>query len=776
MSIEKVAFLGPQAENQEILEKFIDDVLKDYIYWRRNIHPEDSPAITEEDKLQPAFILKNSELKKELFKILSELKKGAPTFSKRYFGHLLSDLFIPSIVGYFAAMLYNQNNVVAEVSPVTTNKELEYMREISKMFSYPEMDNTKLSTAPSTTSWGHLSSGGTSANLEAMWVARNIKFYPLSVKLLTKKKSGFSELEELEISLPNGETSKLKELDPFQLLMLNTKDVLNLNLKIISNYDDDKKKSFEREITSIQKMGFINFYKECADKENGLDFELPKIIIPQTVHYCWYKSMDILGLGNDNLIQIPVDLDFRMNIEILRDQIQNAIAKRNPMLALIGICGTTEEGAIDPLNQMVEIKKDFEKDGISFWLHSDAAIGGYFASLLKDENFKDIEIQKYSDIKALKNFDSIVIDPHKFGYVPYPAGAVIFKDSRIREHITYEAPYLNESEDITKTFLGKWTLEGSRPGAAAVSCYLAQHSFPLHNQGHGLILNQCLKITDQLMKSFDAINSNKELNKGFQIIPLYEPQLDILCYTVASPEHIKTPDCINKLTNGIYKKLSITGDHHANHYEYIISKTEYPIEKYKNIIKNYLTKCDILEELPKDYRLTVLRSVMMNPLVNDEKILNRFAQHLCNVAYELLPYIQIDRILKIFNGRRMKILIAEDQKDHRESLRHQLEFDQTISKGIEVYSISDTNQKYEYDPHVIISDIDFDGHPSKGIEFIDKHKNKNILVYSAYLDTKANKDSLDDIGIPMKHRIKKSTNFENDSRDIFNTIMTSFIN
>ena len=775
MSIEKAAFLGPQAENQEILEKFIDDVLKDYIYWRRNIHPEDSPAISEEDKVQPEIIFKNSELKKELFKILSELKKGAPTFSKRYFGHLLSDLFIPSIVGYFAAMLYNQNNVVAEVSPVTTNKELEYMREISKMLSYPEMDNTKLSHEPAATSWGHLTSGGTSANLEAMWVARNIKFYPLSVKLLTKRNNSFSELKELEITLPNGETTKLKDLDPFQLLMLNPKDALDFNLKIISNYDDDKKKSFGREIASIQKMGFINFYKECADKKNGLDFELPKIIIPQTVHYCWYKSMDILGLGNDNLIQIPVDLDFRMDIEQLKDEIQNAINKRNPMLALIGICGTTEEGAIDPLNKMVEIKKDFEKGGISFWLHSDAAIGGYFASLLKDENFKDIGDEKYSDIQALRNFDSIVVDPHKFGYVPYPAGAVIFRDSRVREHITYEAPYLNESEDITKTFLGKWTLEGSRPGAAAVSCYLAQHSFPLNNEGHGLILKECLNITDQLMNSFKDINSNKNINKGFQIIPLYEPQLDILCYTVTSPAFIKTPECLNKLTNGIYKRLSVTGDIHANNYEYIISKTDYPLERYENIIRNYLTKCEISEELQKDYRLTVLRSVMMNPLINDEKILNGFAAHLCKVAYELLPNIQIERVLKIFNNRRMKILIAEDQKDHRDSLRHQLEFDQTISKGIEVYSISDTNQNYTYDPDVIISDIDFDGHPSKGLEFIDKNKGKNILVYSAYLETKANRDSLDEIGIPLKHRIKKSTDFEKDSRDILNTIMTSFI-
>ena len=779
----KAAFLGPQAENKEILEDLIIDALRDYIYWRRNIHPEDLPSVSEKDKIQPSFVQTKSAVKQELFNILSELKKGAPIFSKRYFGHILSDLFIPSVAGYFAAMLYNQNNVVAEVSPVTIEKELDYIKEISKMFSYPVLDINKLSKSPKDSSWGHLSAGGTTANLEAMWVARNIKFFPLAIRLLSKTNNKFKNLQSLEVQLPNLDKALLSDLDSFQLLSLDTKNILEMNQEVFLKLEFDKNliKEFEEEIPTIQKLGLINFYEKC--KKHGLALELPKVIIPQTVHYCWFKSMDILGIGNDNLIQIPVDLDFRMNIELLQDEINKAAKTRNPVLALIGICGTTEEGAVDPLNKLVGIKKEFEKNNYSFWLHSDAAIGGYFASLLKDKHFEEVEIKEFSDIQALRNFDSIVIDPHKLGYVPYPAGAVVYKDSRIREHITYEAPYLNESENIRKTFIGKWTLEGSRPGASAISCYLSQHSFPLNEEGYGKILNGCLNVRDKLLKAFDTINGNEDLNKGFQLKLLYQPQLNIICYTVASPRFLKTPGCLNKMTRQIYKKLSVSGDNHASSYEYLVSKTEYSIKKYKSIIQNHLNNCGIKNAVLKsNYELMALRSVLMNPLVDDDKTLNGFAQYLCKLAEEIIPEVQIDRLLKSNSNMRKRIAIAEDVDVERKSLRYHLEFDQILSKGIEIRSSTEVKDFIDrfgaYLPEVVITDIKFKDNVLAGIgliEFLKGKKYNNIIVYSGLLDDKNINSELDRLNIPANHRIHKSGNFTKDSVRILNTIMESFV-
>ena len=778
----KAAFLGPQAENKEILEELILDALRDYIYWRRNIHPEDSPSITENDKLQPPFIQTRSSIKQELFNILSELKKGAPIFSKRYFGHILSDLFIPSVAGYFAAMLYNQNNVVAEVSPVTIEKELDYIKEISKMFCYPELDINKLSKAPKESSWGHLSAGGTTANLEAMWVDRNIKFYPLAVSLLSKTNSKFKILQNLEVQLPNSVNARISELNAFQLLSLTAEHILHMNQNIFYQleFDKDLIKEFEEVVPTIQKKGLQNFYQECG--ENGLHFNLPKVIIPKTVHYCWYKCMDILGIGKENLTELSVDLDFKMTLTELEEELEKCLVKtdkaglQTPILAIIGICGTTEEGAIDPLIEISNKRKYYEQKGVSFWLHSDAAIGGYFASMLKDKEFREINQEEIADIKALRIYDSIVIDPHKLGYVPYPAGAVVYKDSRIREHITYKAPYLNESDDIRKTNLGKWTLEGSRPGASAISCYLAQHSFPLNTEGYGKILNECLNIRDKLIRAFENVNKDEKLNKGFQIELLYQPQLNIICYTVASSKFLKTPDCLNKMTKKLYEKLSVSGNNHASSYEYLVSKTEYSVNKYRIIIQNYLTNCGINNlELNSDFELMVLRSVLMNPLVGDDKILNGFAGHLCKLAGELLPEIQIDRILKTYLNSRMKIAIAEDEDKDNKSLRYQIEFDQKLSKGFEVMSSNQVNdfiERFEsYKPNVVITDLKFDNDTFAGIELIKFLKKKkfysnkgenfmNIIVYSAFLDNPDIKNELKELEIPVKYCISKSQDFK----------------
>ena len=39
-------FLGPYGENDTLLEKLVVEFLRDHVYWRRNFHPEDPPAIS----------------------------------------------------------------------------------------------------------------------------------------------------------------------------------------------------------------------------------------------------------------------------------------------------------------------------------------------------------------------------------------------------------------------------------------------------------------------------------------------------------------------------------------------------------------------------------------------------------------------------------------------------------------------------------------------------------------------------------------------------------
>ena len=84
-------------------------------------------------------------------------------------------------------------------------------------------------------------------------------------------------------------------------------------------------------------------------------------------------------------------------------------------MCIVGIFGTTNTGAIDPIR---ELRRIADREGM--WLHADAAYGG--GMLLSNERpLRD---------RGLELADSITIDPHKWFYAPLDAGAVLVKDQR----------------------------------------------------------------------------------------------------------------------------------------------------------------------------------------------------------------------------------------------------------------------------------------------------------------------------------------------------------
>lgn len=105
-------------------------------------------------------------LENALTNLLTKLKDLTPPFfSSRYFGHMIWETTIPSIVANFATILYNPNNCAFQASPITTLLQIEVLTQFATMFGYPPM--LSFSTEKTTSdknSWGHLTCGGTIAN------------------------------------------------------------------------------------------------------------------------------------------------------------------------------------------------------------------------------------------------------------------------------------------------------------------------------------------------------------------------------------------------------------------------------------------------------------------------------------------------------------------------------------------------------------------------------------------------------------------------------------
>ncbi len=186
-------------------------------------------------------------------------------------------------------------------------------------------------------------------------------------------------------------------------------------------------------------------------------------------------AVAVAGIGAKNVIGIPVDNGARLRIDKLRDQLHQNLANKQSVYAVVVIVGSTEEGCVDSLTQVLALREEFQKLGLSFLVHADAAWGGYFANMLPTEITKlpregnlygpaegfvpDSALRKETqeDLFALRYADSITVDPHKAGYIPYPAGGLCYRDERMRFLVTWTSPYLSRG---AVTSMGIYGVEG----------------------------------------------------------------------------------------------------------------------------------------------------------------------------------------------------------------------------------------------------------------------------------------------------------------------------
>ena len=69
-----------------------------------------------------------------------------------------------------------------------------------------------------------------------------------------------------------------------------------------------------------------------------------------------------------------------------------------------------------------------------------------------------LRVDTQEDIFALQHADSITVDPHKAGYIPYPAGGLCYRDERTRFLITWTSPYISRAGSFES--IGIYGVEG----------------------------------------------------------------------------------------------------------------------------------------------------------------------------------------------------------------------------------------------------------------------------------------------------------------------------
>ncbi len=159
--------------------------------------------------LKPAAIPSDHQaLENVLFEVAERLKDNYPYFHPLYAGQMLKPPHPVARLAYMLAMWINPNNHALDGGKASSQMEKEAVAEIAKMFGWD-------------TFLGHLTSGGTMANLEALWVAG--QFNP-SGKIVASKQAHYthsriSAVLKLDFaSIPNDRRGRM-DIDALKKLL-----------------------------------------------------------------------------------------------------------------------------------------------------------------------------------------------------------------------------------------------------------------------------------------------------------------------------------------------------------------------------------------------------------------------------------------------------------------------------------------------------------------------------------------------------------------------------
>ena len=410
-------------------------------------------------EVHPSLRADQTKANEVLKELTDRLENNFPYFHPSYAAQMLKSPHPIAIAAYLATMIINPNNHSIDASPATTQMEREVLKQMAAMFEYPQEF------------LGHLTWSGTTANLEALWIAR--------------------------------------ELQPTK-----------------------------------------------------------KIAHSADAHYTHSRMSEVLGTTN---VSIPTDSIGRMDLNALEDQL-----KTGEIGTIVATMGTTGLGAVDPLADIVELARKYGAR-----IHVDTAYGGFF-KLIAENHLSPETARHYA---ALKDADSIVVDPHKHGLQPYGSGAVFFNDLSIGKFYKHDSPYTYFiSDDL---HFGEIQLECSRAGASAAAIWATLKLFPLTEQGLGAAL---IPNRNAALKWHDALVASDVLQ------PYQMPELDILTY-------LPKVDSMSKLDEVSHELLVQLGQ----------GPRDEQIHLATYVVKPHQLRARGIELIEDAPSARILRSVLMKP-------------------------------------------------------------------------------------------------------------------------------------------------------------------
>ena len=341
------------------------------------------------------------------------------------------------------------------------------------------------------------------------------------------------------------------------------------------------------------------------------------VLISQRGHYSIRKAVHLLGLGEENVISIPVDTCNRIDISALKRKIKNIKrddlrkGKKTKVMALIGIAGTTETGNIDNLMEMGHIAR---QEGAYF--HVDAAWGG--AALIVDE-YRSL-------FRGIERADSVSVDVHKLLYCPMAMGIVVFRNEKDLGHLKQVSQYINRRDSVDT---GRFTIEGSRPFA----CLKPWASLKiLGRDGYRLLFKQA----NEAALTFKRVLEESE---NFEV--LNHPELFILNYRLVPPfvlEKFRTWEEKTETRSNRNEIRDLTTKMRRTNR--ILNALNVQLQKsIRQEDTTFVSRTTLESTRYRPQRIAVLRAVLINPLINED-ILKKIVSTQNRIGLRLIDHFE----------------------------------------------------------------------------------------------------------------------------------------
>lgn len=225
----------------------------------------------------------------------------------------------------------------------------------------------------------------------------------------------------------------------------------------------------------------------------------PEVVLPTSAHFSFRKAIDLLGLRPR---WVGTDSSGRARVE----EVRRAVGPRT--VAVVGVAGSTELGAVDPLEEIADLARTRRIP-----LHVDAAFGGFVLPWLAGPpKAMPFDLQ-------LPGVWSLAVDPHKMGMAPVPSGVLLLRRKDAASAVAVASPYLTAPQNVG--------VLGTRASSAVAGTYAALVG--LGRAGYRANVRRCQELTHQLLEGA------RELG----LRPVVEPTMNIVALRHRDPSAVQ---------------------------------------------------------------------------------------------------------------------------------------------------------------------------------------------------------------------------------------------